>query len=177
MDRFAFNEFAKERIIQSVITIRGNRYPSFSLKYPAFYYFYFDDLSIKIKRNTAFLFIQKKKFISEINYKEISRVKISIIQKLTNVMHVPTKVLQAEIILFLKYGEIYHLDCESIGVFPALINQLQKKKIKIDDPLDIIELLSKKETEEEAIDYVRETIEEVAGKKGIELLRVTIHPS
>uniref|UniRef100_UPI0037DCCBB1 hypothetical protein n=1 Tax=Niallia tiangongensis TaxID=3237105 RepID=UPI0037DCCBB1 len=176
MDRAAFSEFAKERIIQSVITIKGNRYPAFSLKYPAFYYFYFDDLSIKVKRNTAFLFIQKKKFVGEIKYKEISKVKIAIIQKLTNVMHVPTKVLQAEIVLFLKEGEAYHLDCESIGVFPDLIKQLQKKKIKIDDPLEIIELLKQKETEEKALDYVRDKIEEVAVKKGIELLRVTIKP-
>lgn len=159
-----------------MITVRGNRYPSFSLKYPAFYYFYFDDLSIKIKQNTAFLFIQKKKFVGEIKYKEISKVRIGIIQKLTNVMHVPTKVLQAEIVLFLRDGETYYLDCESIGVLPDLMNQLQKKKIKIDDPLEIRELLSKKETEEEGLDYVRENIEEIAGKKGIELLRVNINP-
>ncbi|MGN8842365.1 hypothetical protein ACTNDN_05995 [Niallia sp. HCP3S3_B10] len=37
MDRAAFSEFAKETIFQSVITIKGNRYSAFLIKYPAFY--------------------------------------------------------------------------------------------------------------------------------------------
>lgn len=174
-----FNEFASNRILQAVITVEGKKYPSTSLKYPPLCYLLLDDLSIKVKRPlTSYLLFTAKKLIGEIKYKDISHIKISAVQKLTNIVSFGVgTVILPEFIITLKDGFIFHLDCESMDILPGIIRQLTKKKVKIVDPLELIDKCSKDPMEEEGHKELREYIERIAEKKGINLMRESSLPN
>ncbi|QQZ08458.1 hypothetical protein [Heyndrickxia vini] len=178
MNLIEFNEFAKDRILQAVITVEGKKFPLSPIKYPPLCYLYLDDLSIKIKENSSFLLITKKKLVGEIKYKDIQSVKVSAVHKLSNfVSFAVGKVLFPEFVFILKDGNVFHFDCESINVIPGVIRQLTKKKVKIYDPLEIVDKFNKGFTDEEFLQDLGIYIEEVIKKKGIDLLRKSSKPN
>ena len=170
------NEFASNRILQAVITVEGKKYPATPLKYPPLCYLLLDDLSIKVKKpSTSYLLFTTKKLIGEIKYKDISHIKISAAQKMTNFVSFGVgTVTSPECIITLKDSSIFHLDCESIAVIPGLIRQLAKKKVTLIDPLKLVDKCTEDSIQDEEL---REYIEKVADKKGINLLRESSIPN
>lgn len=172
MNMNEFLEYSKGRILQTIIELNGKSHPIYAIKLPPFCFTTISAEGITITQAGSLTHMKKKDPLRVINYHDISKVTLSVVKKMISVLSVPGTRVNLDFIIEEKNGYRFHLECEDITVFTELVDQLAKVNVQVEDPFDLQAIFSNK-TNEEVYQYLEENLDEMAEKKGIQILRLT----
>ena len=172
MDTKTFREFASNRILQAIIEINDDVYPSFPIKMPAFCYLTFDESGISIHEVVPLLNKKKKEVITSFVYEQIQHIEIRPVKKVIGAVFGLGFRINLDLKLLLKDDTQLHFECESISVCVALSELLSRHHTPVVDVVNLVDLFKKAKTTQEAYDYLSDHLDELAAEKQVEVLRM-----
>ncbi len=172
MDTKTFREFANNRILQAIIEINKERYPSFPIKMPAFCYLTFDESGISIHEVAPLLNKKKKEVIASLTYEQMQQIEIIPVKKVTGAVFGLGFRINLDLKLLLKDDTQLHVECESISLVVALSELLLRHHTTLVDTFDLVDLFKKAETTQEAYNYLFDHLDELASEKHVKVLRL-----
>lgn len=172
MDRQAFRDFAKNRILQATIEVGGKTYPNIPVKFPPHCCLILDDEGVTI-HNIVPLTNKKGEKIDVISFTEIEKIEVNPVQKLTVVVIAIGTRFNLDLKIFLKDGTSLHFECEAMVMLPQFSSLVSKHHVSLKDPFDLVKIFEKSTSDRAAYDYLEENIEKIAEQRNIKLLKLT----
>lgn len=172
MDTKTFREFASNRILQAIIEINDDVYPSFPIKMPAFCYLTFDESGIAIHGVAPLLNKKKKEVITTLAYEQIQHIEINPVKKVIGAVFGLGFRINLDLKLLLKDDTQLHVACESLSVVVALSELLSRHHTPMVDAFNLVDLFKEAKTTQEAYDYLSDHLDELAAEKQVEVLQL-----
>ena len=173
MDSKTFREFASDRILQAIIEINHECYPSFPVKMPAFCYLTFNAEGISINEVEPLFNKKKKAVMTTLPYTQLQKIEIRPVKKVTGVVFGLGFRINLDLKLLLRDGTELQFECEAINLVVALSEVLSSHQTILVDTFDLVDLFREAQSPQEAYDYLANHIDKLAAQKHVEVLRLT----
>lgn len=172
MDITSFEAFANHRILQTTIELDGETYPSLAVKLPPLFCLAVAESGINLFEIIPLTTRKKQDKLAVFLYRDIEKIVISPIRKLTSGVFAFGDRLNLDIILHLIDGRQFHFECEEMSMLVRLAASLASHQVILIDQFGLIQSYQDATSTKEAYQFLLEQFTGVSDEQQLVDLRI-----
>lgn len=172
MDITTFETFANHRILQTTIELDGETYPSLPVKLPPLFCLAVAESGINLFELIPLTTRKKQDKLAMFSYRDIEKIVISPIKKLTSVVFALGDRLNLDIILHLTDGRQFHFECEDMSMLVQLAASLASHQVMLLDRFGLIQSYQDATSTKEGYQFLLEKFSGVSDERQLVNLRI-----